>query len=395
MNTREREVENTFFEIDELSDVIDDHDESLSSRDYKVDRDPDNERPEPQEYDMHQYDDRKEVEKRGGNFVEEFRILNIFFRDILTEPLLTSREEKELAAQIKKCKEIAKEIEKAINRFSNSGARVKSRKYSAGTPEQAVGRRIKELGLFMKIYSVKEKELKDRFIKANLRLVISIAKRYLGRGLPLTDLIQEGNIGLIRAVEKFDHTKGFKFSTYAAWWIQQAITRAIMEQTKTIKIPVYVQEHANRVYRLSSIMEEEMQRKPSSKEVAERAGISVEITSQILGGTDNVLSLDSAITPGDAKTFVDFIPDEGMLPQDVLIANTKIGKVIRDSFSLLTTREQEVVKMRFGVDLNNRYTLDEIGRKFGLTRERIRQIEKGALEKIAMSDFGEVLRGLL
>ena len=395
MNTREREVENTFQEIDELSEVIDDHDESLSSQDYKVDRDTDNERPESEEYDIDQYNDWKENEKRGGNFVEEFRILNVFFRDILTEPLLTSREEKELAAQIKKCKEKAKEIEKAINRFSNSGAKTKNSKYTAGISEQLVCRRIKELGLSMKIYSVKEKELKDRFIKANLRLVISIAKRYLGRGLPLTDLVQEGNIGLIRAVEKFDHTKGFKFSTYAAWWIQQAITRAIMEQTRTIKVPVYVQEHANRIYRLSSMLEEEMRRKPSPKEVAERAGISVEIASQILEGTENVLSLDSALTHGDAKTFVDFIPDESMLPQDVLISNTKIGKVIRDSFSLLTPREQEVVKMRFGVDLNNRYTLDEIGKKFGLTRERIRQVEKGALEKIAMSDFGEVLRGLL
>lgn len=179
---------------------------------------------------------RKGKERKWTKYEEE-RVLQVYFRDLLTEPLLTPDDEKELGAKIKECEKKARMIQKDIERLTRANIGKKP------------ARDKNRLDATRKVYSDKAQELKSKFIRSNLRLVVSIAKRHLGRGLPLTDLVQEGNLGLMRAVDKFDHRKGFKFSTYAAWWIQQALTRAIAEKTRTIKVPVYVLEQSGKVFR--------------------------------------------------------------------------------------------------------------------------------------------------
>lgn len=326
------------------------------------------------------------VKKRGGKErkwtkYEEERVLQVYFRDLLTEPLLTPNDEKELGATIKECERMARKIQKELERLS----RAKQKK-----PAKDKNR----LDAAMKVYSDKAQELKSRFIRSNLRLVVSIAKRHLGRGLPLTDLVQEGNLGLIRAVEKFDHRKGFKFSTYAAWWIQQALSRAIAEKTRTIKVPVYVLEQSGKVFRAKYALEEELGRKPYPEEISERAGLSKEIVQAVLDGTDSVLSLDNPVADDNEKTYADLMPDmrEG---QESAVSDIRIKNLLDESLSSLTPKEEEIVRMRYGLGEGKIYTLDEIGSKFGVTRERIRQIEKAALEKISKSGLGETLKGYL
>ncbi len=330
---------------------------------------------------------------------EQFRLLYVYFKDMAVESLLTAKEEVEVSAQIKKCEakaleltinadKVRKKRDSLIKRQSKSGS--KSR-----ISEKDLAKRIASLTAFVRAYAERACDMKERFVKANLRLVVSISKRYMGRGLPLTDLIQEGNVGLMRAVERFDHTKGYKFSTYASWWIHQAISRALLDQTRTIRVPVYVLEQASKVYRISSMLHKEMGRKPLPEEVAEIAGISVEGVKRILESTNDAARLDTPIMDGEKTTLLDFISDEKSPAPDSVMANTALTQEIRDALNILTPREEEIIRLRFGIDQDGTYTLDEIGRRFDLTRERIRQIEKRALEKLAEADTGDVLRSFL
>jgi RNA polymerase primary sigma factor len=326
---------------------------------------------------------------------EQFRLLYVYFKDMAVESLLTAKEEIEVSAQIKNCESKTKELTSHIQKLSKRKDSFSGKKKSRTISEKELAKRIESLMAFVKVYSERASDLKERFVKANLRLVVSISKRYMGRGLPLTDLIQEGNVGLMRAVERFDHTKGFKFSTYASWWIHQAISRALLDQTRTIRVPVYVLEQASKVYRISSMLHKELGRKPLPDEVAEVAGISVEGVKRILESTNDAARLDTPILDGEKTTLLDFISDDNSPAPDSVMANTALTHEIRDALNVLTSREEEIIRLRFGIDQDSTYTLDEIGRRFDLTRERIRQIEKRALEKLATSEMGEILKSFL
>ena len=294
--------------------------------------------------------------------------VRMYLKEIGKVPLLTAEEEIELAQKMETgavAKEKIPVLEKRID----------------GADETEAEELREEIRNLQKDLDVGD-EAKKRLAEANLRLVVSIAKRYVGRGMLFLDLIQEGNLGLIKAVEKFDYRKGYKFSTYATWWIRQAITRAIADQARTIRIPVHMVETINKLIRVSRQLLQELGREPLPEEIAEEMNLPVERVREILKISQEPVSLETPIGEEEDSHLGDFIQDDNVpVPADAA-AFTLLKEQLVEALGTLTEREQKVLRLRFGLDDGRARTLEEVGKEFNVTRERIRQIEAKALRKL-------------
>lgn len=331
---------------------------------------------------------------------EDVRLLQTYMKEVGAEHLFTHKRQIRVAAKIKSCEARLREIKATLEKLLGTNLGEGSKELTLKNLQviSTVRGKIRvaqRLIVLMELYSTKVRDLKTRFIKANLRLVLSFTKRYLGRGLPLPDLIQEGNIGLMKAVDRFDHTRGYKFSTYASWWINQGMSRAIFDQTGTIRVPVYILEHAVKVYKASSMLSIDNVRKPLPEEISKKSGISLKGVKRVLESTKYAISLDRPIISEEKTTLKELISDKNSSTADSILAGTDLSEKLKKALSTLKPREEQIVRMRFGIGYETEYTLDLVGRHFNLTRERIRQIEERALEKLEESEIGKVLKSFL
>ncbi len=294
---------------------------------------------------------------------------------------------------------------KSLLKLPENGKAEKEKEELSDITDDSVRMYLREIGSYPLLTGDEEVQLARRIIKgdqnakmrlaqANLRLVVSIAKKYIGRGLSLLDLIQEGNMGLMRAVEKFDFTKGFKFSTYATWWIRQAITRAIADQARTIRIPVHMVETINRLIREQRRLVQELGREPTPDEIAKAMKISIDKVEHIMKISQETVSLESPVGEEEDSNLGDFIPSAEHGPEEQAIYQL-LRDHVGEFLQYLSPREQKILRMRFGLDDGRTHTLEEVGEEFGVTRERIRQIEAKALQRLKKHEESHKLQDYL
>ncbi len=294
-------------------------------------------------------------------------LVRVYLNGIGRTALLTAQDEVELAKRI--------EAGVFARHVLDSGARISPARRADLRQLVREGRRAK-----------------DHLLEANLRLVVSLAKRYTGRGMPLLDLIQEGNLGLIRAVEKFDYTKGFKFSTYATWWIRQAITRGMADQSRTIRLPVHLVEQVNKLVRVKRDLHQRLGREATHEELSAETGIPAEKISDLLDHSRDPVSLDMPVGVEEEAPLGDFIEDSEAADAESAVISGFLQDDLRRVLATLDEREQNVIRLRYGLDDGQPRTLDQIGKRFGLSRERVRQIEREVMAKLRQGDRAERLR---
>ena len=330
--------------------------------------------------------------------------VHAYLKEIGKVPLLTADLEVELAMRMEAGNTAAEELARRIE-AGNAAAEELARAHGGANAEEVDEPRVAEPALGKQVRAEDRSKLsrqvrrghlaKEALIEANLRLVVSIAKRYRNRGLAFLDLIQEGNLGLMRAVEKFDYTKGFKFSTYATWWIRQAITRALADQGRTIRIPVHMVETINKVARVQRQLLQELGREPTAEEIAGRVEFPIERVREIQRINQETVSLEQPMGDEEDFSLSDLIEDHGAEVPDDAATRSMLHEAVRDALGTLPRREREVMELRFGLEDGRVRTLEEVGKAFGVTRERIRQIEAKTLAKLRHPNAAQPLRDFL
>lgn len=305
--------------------------------------------------------------RRGNNENPSADLVRVYLNGIGKTALLTAEDEVELSQRI----EVGLYAEHLLE-TSDSLTRAKKRD--------------------LKVLAREGKAARSHLLEANLRLVVSLAKRYTGRGMPLLDLIQEGNLGLIRAMEKFDYTKGFKFSTYATWWIRQAITRGMADQSRTIRLPVHLVEQVNKLSRIKREMYQQLGREATNEELSEESGIEESKIEMLLKQSRDPVSLNMPVGSDEEAPLGDFIEDSEAADAESAVVASLRHSDVRAVLDTLEEREQDVIKLRYGLDDGMPRTLDQIGRRFGLSRERVRQIEREVMAKLREGDRADKLR---
>ena len=360
---------------------------------------------------------KQDVVLNAGEYTDSEEITTTYLREMGRYELLTPEKEEELSKIIRtgfnsiistvmELNSSLSEIEalrEQIRIWKRRDPTLKPKKqhlnYLAETVYSIVDRNqdaqyMAELRKFVRLQQIKVERAKDEMINANLRLVVSIAKRYMHQGLSLADLIQEGNLGLMRAVFRFDYTKGNKFSTYASWWIRQAITRAILDKTRTIRLPVHFLELRSQFFKAFYAMLKELGREPSPAEISERTGLPMEKILSILEASREPVSLETPVGDEDS-TLGDFIENKDAVSPYETVRERELTERIKSILATLSPREEKIIRLRFGIGEDSEYTLEEIGRRFNVSRERIRQIEKKALNRLRHSSRREKLKHFL